>query len=657
MNKLFYPKLAAQNIRKNAKTYIPFILTCIFTTAMFFIVLTVSCIKWANSDSLATIMSLGTAVIGIFSAIFLYYTNSFLIKRRKKEFGIFNILGMEKQHIANILVFESLYVYIFSTAFGLGFGALFSKLVFKLLVKILDFGENIEFVFYNSSVMVTLGVFGLIAMMNLFHNLFSIHLAKPIELLKGSNVGEKEPKAKVFTAILGVISLAAGYIIAQTVQSPLVAVGLFFIAVLLVIIGTFLLFSSGSIWLLKALKKNKKYYYKTKHFTSVSSMMYRMKQNAAGLASICILSTAVLVTVSTTVSLFAGSEDVLRTRYPRNIMVQCKGYTAQQAQESVNAIQNEAEKAGVQQNNILYYRSLEFSAIQEGNNFASGASADDYTATNNAAILVFLPLDDYNRLMGTNETLEKSEVLLYAAHSEQLENTIAFCGNEFTVKGRVQSLQTLDSSMAYMINYFYIIVPDEQTALDVYSAYGYENREDVMQSFLFRYGFDTEADAETEMALSRAISDVVHTNARVECAELSRDNMNQLYGGLFFIGITLGLLFLVATVLIIYYKQVSEGYDDRERFNIMQKVGMSKKEVKSAIHSQVLTMFFLPLATAVIHICFGFKVITKLLAVLNLQNIVLFFWCTIATVIVFAIIYALVYSLTAKAYYKIVEEK
>lgn len=301
MNNFFYSKLAVQNLKNNRKTYVPYILTCIFTTAMFFVVGTIANIKWADSDALHSLLTFALATVGIFSAIFLFYTNSFLIKQRKKEFGLYNILGMEKRHIAKILFIETAYTYIFGTAAGIAIGALFSKLTFLLLLKILKFGGNIDFRFYQSTVDITALVFGAIALLNLAHNLLCISLSNPVELLKGGNKGEKEPKAKVLTAVLGAAFLASGYTIALVVKSPITAMGAFFAAVLLVIVGTFMLFSSGSIWILKALRKNKKYYYKAKHFTSVSSMIYRMKQNAAGLASICILSTAVLVTVSTTV--------------------------------------------------------------------------------------------------------------------------------------------------------------------------------------------------------------------------------------------------------------------------------------------------------------------------------------------------------------------
>lgn len=376
MNNFFYSKLAVQNLKNNRKTYVPYILTCIFTTAMFFVVGTIANIKWADSDALHSLLTFALATVGIFSAIFLFYTNSFLIKQRKKEFGLYNILGMEKRHIAKILFIETAYTYIFGTAAGIAIGALFSKLTFLLLLKILKFGGNIDFRFYQSTVDITALVFGAIALLNLAHNLLCISLSNPVELLKGGNKGEKEPKAKVLTAVLGAAFLASGYTIALVVKSPITAMGAFFAAVLLVIVGTFMLFSSGSIWILKALRKNKKYYYKAKHFTSVSSMIYRMKQNAAGLASICILSTAVLVTVSTTVSLYAGTEDIMRTRYPRNIYIDVQNATTENCKDYADVMTTQARKYGIESKNELYYRYLSFSSYANDSGYTATVTPD-----------------------------------------------------------------------------------------------------------------------------------------------------------------------------------------------------------------------------------------------------------------------------------------
>lgn len=663
MNNFFYSKLAVQNLKNNRKTYVPYILTCIFTTAMFFVVGTIANIKWADSDALHSLLTFALATVGIFSAIFLFYTNSFLIKQRKKEFGLYNILGMEKRHIAKILFIETAYTYIFGTAAGIAIGALFSKLTFLLLLKILKFGGNIDFRFYQSTVDITALVFGAIALLNLAHNLLCISLSNPVKLLKGGNKGEKEPKAKVLTAVLGAACLASGYTIALVVKSPITAMGAFFAAVLLVIVGTFMLFSSGSIWILKALRKNKKYYYKAKHFTSVSSMIYRMKQNAAGLASICILSTAVLVTVSTTVSLYAGTEDIMRTRYPRNIYIDVQNATTENCKDYADVMTTQAQKYGMESKNELYYRYLSFSSYANDSGYTATVTPD-YNDGLGVDIVTLIPVSEYNRITGKNETLQSDEVLSCTPRGKAFSGTVKFGDDAYKIKHTVDVFPTIDSYSAFTSNYSYYIVSDEKAAMSIYNSMGYksEGADASHTDMSFAYGFDTDAPKDVQKGYMKDISllfcDISETSAvDLNCAETSRDSMMSLYGGLFFIGITLGLLFLVATVLIIYYKQISEGYDDKQRYVIMQNVGMSKKEVKKSIHSQVLTVFFLPLVTAVIHICFGFKVITKLLKLLNLSNVTLFFWCTVATISVFAIIYVLVYAVTARTYYRIVEDK
>lgn len=656
MNKLLlYPHLAFQNIKKNSRAYFPFILTCVFTAAMFFVMLTISCIRWVDSAALSSLLSYGVATVGFFSAVFLYYTNSFLIKQRKKEFGLYSILGMEKRHVSRILLIESIYLYIISTALGIGLGALFSKLVFLLLIKILGFGSQISFRFYGSSFAITAALFAAIAVLNLLHNVISVRLSNPVELLRGSNVGEKEPKAKFLTAFIGLACLATGYGMALSVKNPLSALALFFIAVILVIIGTYLLFSSGSIWILKALKKNKNYYYQTKHFTSVSSMMYRMKQNAAGLASICILSTMVLVTVSTTVSLYAGTENVMRTRFARNIEVESTSSVTDTEKSKINkVIESECSKADVKQKDIISYSSLDFIVSQHENSFEKRNGNGEFS-DGSGTILVLIPVADYNNQTGENLTLSDNEVIVGAGRGDSIGSEITFAGRRYSVVKENDKFKSLSIYNGYAMNYYFIFVSDSKAAENIYNSLR-DSTNDEDFTMIYHYGFDTNADSETQIALTNSLSKQL-SNCRTDGAEASRTDLMSLYGGLFFIGITCGLLFLIGTVLIIYYKQISEGYDDRERFRIMQNVGMSKKEVQSSIKSQVMIMFFLPLVTAVIHICFSFNMITKILAVLNLTDISLFVICTAITVVVFAIIYALVYFATSKTYYNIVENK
>ena len=656
MSKMFYAKLAVINIKKNGKTYFPYILTCIGTIIMFYILHFISVNdgldNMSGGDALKILLNLGTYVIGFFSIIFLFYTNSFLIKRRKKELGLYNILGMEKKHIAKVLFWETLFVSIISMVVGLIGGILLSKLMFLVLLKILNFKVPMGFFISTQSLIVTAILFGIIFVLSLINNLRQIHLAEPIELLKGGATGEKEPKTKWILTLFGVLCLTAGYYIALTTESPIAAMNLFFLAVLLVIIGTYSLFTVGSIALLKILRNNKKFYYKTNNFINVSGMIYRMKQNAVGLANICILSTAVLVMLSTTVSLYIGMDDLLRTRYPRNIAINAKNVSDETSQILDSIITEEVNKLDIPINNIVRYRSMSLLVAQDKNSF-SVANSESVSTVDISAINL-MPLSEYNRIENQSATLNKDEVLLFSFRGEVTGDSINISGNEFKIKERINNLTTDGMDSAMMVNSYYVVVPDEETIQQILSS---DENINAFENLDYYYAFDTESDAKSELTLTNTLNSKLQEasiNGSAESVEESRESFFSLYGGLFFLGIFLGALFIMATVLIIYYKQISEGYDDKNRFEIMQKVGMSKAEVKKSIRSQVLMVFFLPLATAVIHIAFAFKVITKLLALLNLTNVSLFAICTVGTILVFAIFYAIVYYLTARIYYKIV---
>lgn len=656
MNKFFYTKLAFNNIKRNSKAYIPYILTCIGTIILFYNMFFLSVAKdigsVSDSRSLRLILRMATTVVGIFSAIFLFYTNSFLIKQRKKEFGLFNILGMEKKHIARVMLYETFMVGLFSIIIGILSGILFSKLMILLLMKIIHFKASFGFEIPMQALITTAIVFSIIFVLNLIHNYRQVHRAKPIELLKAANVGEKEPKTKLVMTIIGVICLAAGYYIALTTQSPLAALNIFFFAVLLVIIGTYCLFTAGSIAILKMLRKNKKYYYRANHFTSVSGMIFRMKQNAAGLANICILSTAVIIMLSTTFSLYIGMEDVLRTRYPRNIDVNALNISDDQVQKLIEIIEAEMEQSGVSSKNLMHYRYMSLIALKNGQEYISGRQSA--YSINDINYFMFITQEDYNRIGNASVSLGDDEILLYTLRGDIPGNTIRFNGLELTIRDRLIKFLADGELSSILAQSHYVIVKDMDTIKKVYNAM--EGNGDMVEAS-WCYGFDTDADSRTQIEivnrLRSKIKDVA-ADVNVEGAEHERDSFYSLYGGLFFIGIFLGLLFIMATVLIIYYKQIAEGFDDRERFIIMQKVGMSHSEVKKSIHSQVLTVFFMPLGVAVVHLAFAFKVITKLLSIFNLNNIPLFAGCTALTILVFALLYTIVYSMTAKTYYKIV---
>jgi putative ABC transport system permease protein len=653
MSNSFYQKLAINNIKKNSRTYIPYILTCIGTIMMFYNMVFLAVAKdigsVSDSASIRTILFLGSIVIGIFSLIFLFYTNSFLIKRRKKEFGLFNVLGMEKKHIAKIIFNETIITAAISIVIGLAAGILISKLMILLLLKLIFFEATLGFEVPIIAVVATIALFVGIFIINLIFNIRQVHISNPIELLKGGNTGEKEPKTKALMAIVGTLCLGAGYYIAVVTKTPLAALNLFFVAVMLVIIGTYCLFTAGSIVILKKLKKNKKYYYKPQNFISVSGMIYRMKQNAAGLANICILSTCVIVMISSTVSLYIGAEDAMRTRFPRNIMVNIENVSDEQAETLDKLIEKKTSELNVELKNPVRYRVMNLVALQDGSQFSSqniDFSADRY------AVLTFMTVDEYNKVEQKNVSLNNNEALVYSVKGNIIGNTLDIDGYELIIKERITTLSSAEILSDSLTNDFTIIVENKDIIDKAFQKYSVESEE-----LSYVYGFDTNAVEQTQIDLVSSLNKEfgeLGLTGYVSGAEEFRDSFYTVYGGLFFLGIFLGLLFIMATVLIIYYKQIAEGYDDKERFEIMQKVGMSREEVRHAIKNQVLMVFFLPLVVAVVHIAFAFNVITRLLTIFSLTNVPLFALCTVATIIIFAIIYTFVYIMTARIYYRIV---
>ncbi len=657
-----YPKLAAQSIKKNGRYYFPYIISGILSVAMFYIILSFNRSESLKSvvggAALESIFFCAVTVSGILFTIFLFYNQSFLIKHRKTEFGLYSVLGMEKKHISVMCAYEQLYVTAICVFGGIAVGVLFSKLVFLALLKILAVSIPLEFELDAGAISGTAAMFLVIYTLIFLNTVRQIYMSKTVDLLHSSKVGEKEPKAKRFVTLLGVLTLGAGYTIALTTKSPLDAISLFTLAVILVIIGTYCLFTSGSISFLKMLRKNKNYYCKTKHFISVSGMIYRMKQNAVGLGNICIFCTAVLVMVSTTISLYVGMEDVLRTRFMRNISTDIYVSDDGQAQQINDKVVEITDKYGVSRNNILSYKCAELTAVQVEPNKFSATEADQsgLTYSSNFSYIYFVSLEDYNRVAGKKETLGENEVLLCDVNGIIEGGSVRFGDYSLDIKQRIDDFEPAKTDGALMINNLYFIVPDEGAISQI--AKCVSSGEISRLEYSYYCGFDTDADANTQILCTNELqSELVnmgYADSSVECAEESRDSFYSLYGGLLFLGIFLGLAFITATVLIIYYKQISEGHDDKDRFDIMQKVGLSKQEIKKTVNSQVLTVFFLPLLVSFVHLAAAFPILTKLLAALNLTNTALFLGCTVASSAVFTLFYIAVYVITSEIYYKIV---
>lgn len=669
MNSKIYGKLAVTNLKNNKKSYIPYILASAFSVMMYFIMDNLyrnrSLVE--KGSPLAIMLSYAAAVILIFSIIFLFYINSFLIKRRKKELGIYNILGMGKGHLAKMLFIESIITTTVSIIGGILAGILFGKLVYLVLLKILHLKRDIVYMISPVSVGITAAIFGCIFFVIFLYNLVQMKLSNPIELLRGGNAGEREPKTKWLMTIIGSVCLAGGYYISLTTKEPLQAIGQFFVAVLLVVAGTYALFMAGSITLLKLLRKKKSYYYKTRHFTAISGMIYRMKQNAVGLANICILSTMVLVMVSITISLYAGMNDVLVTRFPSEAQITNQGINQNEERQIGELVASITKENHTNPTSQIRFHEGNFTALynDKTKNF-NMTTAQSYGDTN-IVEFVMIPLSDYNKTEGKAVKLADNEVLIYHRKNKNKssiknEETIHLNNDSYKVAANLDSMRIAKADATNSVDGWYVIVKDTNIIKKYLKAvYGKDDMEDSVEDYhefmQYVYSFNLDGSRTNRERTEQILQEQLQAkfkSAFIEGRELSRENFYNFYGGFLFIGIFLGIIFLMATVLIIYYKQISEGYDDRERYQIMQKVGMSKKEVRQSIRSQVLLVFFLPLIMAVIHLAFAFKIITRLLSVLNLTNISLFFMYTVGTVAVFAVIYVIIYSITAREYYKII---
>lgn len=664
MRRGFYSKLAVNALKKNKKIFLPYILACIGTIAIFQVFLGIAMNPGlkdaAGGNYISIVLSPGIVIVGIFAVIFLFYTNSFLIKQRKQELALYNMLGMEKIHLARMLFWESLMVSLVCLIVGVGAGILFSRLLFLFLLKIIHVPSTLEFAVTYRSLKTTVLLFGGIFLLNFLYTLWSIRKTSPMELLQGAREGEREPKTKWLMALAGVILTGLGYYGALTAEDPISAINTLFIAILLVMVGTYALFTAGSILVLKAMKKHPGFYYKKKHFISVSGLIYRMKQNAAGLASICILSTGVLLVVSTTVSLYFGNEDAINTRYPNDFSACFYGVPKDEMEDIVTEVEKTVEEAG-----LALEMERDYSIIAETGYLQDGKfiteSDEGMPSGTELCQIYFLDSGQYEKLTGKSLTLGDGEAALYVYRGNDSLTSLQAFGETYQITQRIKEFPSTGRNAAMALNTYYIILKD-RAALDQllekrdatvkYSVTGYRN---VVEADLS--GMPEEKIQVCEKlneSFKKQYSDESFYFGYLESRDGNRKEILVMNGTFFFLGILLGIVFLLGTVLIIYYKQVSEGYEDKKRFAIMEKVGMSQKEVRQSIKSQVLKVFFLPLVMAVIHICAAYPLMTRLLEMMNLENHSVFFWCTFGTILIFAVIYGLVYSLTARAYYKIV---
>ena len=663
MKALFYPRLAWTGIKNNRRLYMPYILTCIGMVAMFYIMLSLSTAefldKMRGGTTLGSVLGLGAGVIGFFAVLFLFYTNSFLIRRRKKEFGLYNILGMGKRNIARVLFSETLILAAVSLVFGLILGVALSKLAELGLAYFVESDAGYDFTVYPTAMGYTVLLFVCIFLLLFFKSVGQVGLSNPVELLHSESVGEKPPKANWVFGVLGIVILAAAYYISVTIEQPVAALGWFFIAVLMVIAATYLLFIAGSVLLCRILQKNKRYYYKPNHFVSVSSMAYRMKRNGAGLASVCILITMVLVMIASTSCLYFGKNDVLRSQYPHDFNSTVDFDTLDEVtQENIDktkaGIDAFMDKNGGISFGICGKSDRVTGELRDGV-FYMG---DDVYDPEHSTFLYIIDLADYNRNTGSSYRLNDGEALVFASSRTYDHDTIRIeGGREYKVVKSEGTIDFIRDTDMLGFSAVYIVVPDfYSSAEDLLQA---TEKQGVSQPWLqWRYQFDSPADHLTQLEIEEGIWDVIaqaHSGGYgLSSLAGARDDFYGSFGGLFFLGIMLSIVFIIAAVLIIYYKQVSEGYEDQSRFEIMQKVGMTKKDIRKSINSQMLTVFFLPLLFAIVHLGFAFPMINKLLLLFGLDNLGLLLLTAAISALVFALFYIIVYRVTSNAYYSIV---
>lgn len=669
----FYQRLAWTGIRQNRQLYLPYLFTCGGMVMMAYILSFLSgspVLESARGGGIITaVMGLGYLVISVFAAIFLYYTHSFLIRRRKKEFGLYNILGMGKLNLARILIWETVITAVLALAGGLVCGIALSKLAELGMVNLLHLSVDFSLRVEPKSVLDVVKLFCAIFLLLLGCDLWQMRTASPVELLRSESAGEKPPKANFLLALLGLVLLGIAYYMALTITDPLQALLTFFVAVILVILATNLLFVAGSVALCRLLQKNKRFYYQTRHFVSVSSMTFRMRRNGSGLATICILCTMVLVMLSSTFCLYIGAEDSLHQTYPRNINLRLLAYEgdtppADDAADPLRAIaaQTLAEAGAAPARSIDYRTAFLSGTLKDG---VLDPSVIYINGVNSPTDIYIVPLADYNRTTGQNIALEPGEALVY------LHNT-RFSADTFTVKGggTVRVRQRLDSfpvpstTAVNISGALFLIVPDWESyvepLLPLAGAYGGK-----LVSFNWFYGFDVDMTNDAEMALRDSLAGALEARAgewqatgytRFNCYSRAQERSSyySMYGSLLFLGVLLGTVFLCAVVLIMYYKQLSEGYEDQSRFHILQNVGMTKQEIRQSVNSQVLLVFFLPLAAAGVHLCFAFPMLRSLLRVFSLNNTPLLVAVTMVCFLVFCLLYAAMYFLTSRTYYRIV---
>ena len=663
MNHRLLNKFVFRGMQKNRKTLLPFLIAGTLTVMIFYILQSLSYCPYIyykgvehfyGAQTIAVILEISSQITAVFAVLFLFYANQFLMKGRKKEMGLYGVLGMSKKNITYIMMTETILHAVLCMTVGMLSGTFLNKLMLLILYKII--GQTpVEGLFFSvRAFRNTVSLFGIFFIFCLLYNVSSIRVGNPITLLQSDHTGEKEPKVKGLVFLLGVVTLAAGYHLALSAQSASEAIGELFISILLVIIATYCLFTAGSIFILKRFKKNTKFYYKTKNFISVSNLMFRMKHNAAGLASICILSTGVILLLSCGSSLMLLGEKNIDRRYPTDIKAEVKVTDEKQGQEELNKIRASLETSGIQTSEEIYRQYKRIMLHKDGEKQTCAAPDMMYSDMKSCIDTYLLTIDDYNRYAGTNEKLAEDEVMIYNSDKEWKKGEkLNFLGKEYTAAGKVDYesvFYVIDPTMSLFESEILVFSGEAQINGFLEQA-GEEEDENYIVYIGYRVD-ETLSQKQRETFIRNVIQMLPDTDIHFKAEE--RLFFYNIYGGAFFVGIFLSILFLMATVMIIYYKQMSEGYEDQKRFQILSNVGLTEKEAKKSIQTQVKLLFFLPVGAAVMHVIVASNVIRLFLRMVLMVDAWTFGMAIAAVCVIFFLVYLLVYKITSGEYYKII---
>ncbi len=649
----FYIRLAVSNVKKNKPVYYPFFLTNILSVMIFFCLASIQ-----NQAIIATLpgsyifvqfLKVGVVMTGMFVGVFLLYTNGLLIRQRKKELGLYTIFGLEKKHIAKVLMLESLLLTAAGLVAGILSGVVLGKLFFLILLKLLHLDSGLAFQFLTKAAMQTSICFIIIGVLILFYNLFSVMKAKPVELLYADHKGDDYHSFVWLKALLGILCIGGAYALIFTIPSPIDIIGRVFPIALLILLGTLFFFSSCSVVLLQALKKNDNYYYKPQNFISVSGLIYRLKQNAKGLSNICILSMVVMVIATTTLALYVGQKEMISFRFPMETKISVSDIADGQP-TLPQFVHKTAEQYDMEISRKADYNVTYISGVYKDNT-VSVYQPDIYPPDMTCGVYL-ITWEDYSHMEEGAEPLGADEVFVFSSSKDLGVSEISFDSLKYRVKAELSELAIQSKSVLSSETHYYFICPMQKDIDNILAELSpAENKFSQTYSMMF----DAEGGQETDF--NAALQNQLGSNyagAKYENAETKRQSDNYTYGGFLFIGLLLSLLFMIFLALVIYYKQITEGYSDRYNFEVMQKVGLDRNEVSAIVYKEIRTMFFLPLIIAVIHLAVSLYAVAMLLAVFGLTNVLVLLLCAGTISLLFAFIYIVMYFSTAKTYCKIV---